>query len=77
MGAYIDAFGLDEATTRLNPPSSLRKLDLEFENRTPALKNSKQNAGVDEDVQLFAPAVKTLAADGLAGGRLTGGMMLV
>ena len=31
LGAYIEAFGLDEATTRLNPPSSLRQLDLELE----------------------------------------------
>ena len=31
LGAYVEAFGLDEATTRLNPPSSLRQLDLELE----------------------------------------------
>jgi predicted RNase H-like HicB family nuclease len=31
LGAYVQAFGLDEATTRLNPPSSLRQLDLELE----------------------------------------------
>jgi predicted RNase H-like HicB family nuclease len=31
LGAYLEAFGLDEATTRLNPPSSLRLLDLELE----------------------------------------------
>ena len=31
LGAYIDAFGLDEAAARLNPPSSLRQLDLELE----------------------------------------------
>lgn len=29
--AFIEAFGLDDATTRLNPPSSLRQLDLELE----------------------------------------------
>ena len=29
--AYVEAFGLDEATARLNPPSSLRQLDLELE----------------------------------------------
>ena len=29
--AYVEAFGLDEATTRLNLPSSLRQLDLELE----------------------------------------------
>ena len=29
--AYVDAFGLDEVTTRLNLPSSLRQLDLELE----------------------------------------------
>ena len=31
LRAYIDAFGLDEAAARLNPPSSLRQLDLELE----------------------------------------------
>jgi predicted RNase H-like HicB family nuclease len=31
LGAYIEAFGLDEAVSRLNPPSSLRQLDLELE----------------------------------------------
>ena len=31
LGAYVEAFGLDAATTRLNPPSSLRQLDLELE----------------------------------------------
>jgi len=31
LAAYIDAFGLEEANTRLNPPSSLRTLDLELE----------------------------------------------
>jgi predicted RNase H-like HicB family nuclease len=31
LSAYIEAFGLDEATTRLNAPSSLRALDLELE----------------------------------------------
>jgi len=31
LRAYIDAFGLDETTARLNPPSSLRQLDLELE----------------------------------------------
>jgi predicted RNase H-like HicB family nuclease len=30
LAAYVEAFGLDEATTRLNPPSSLRQLDLEL-----------------------------------------------
>lgn len=28
---YIEAFGLEEATTRLNPPSSLRQLDVALE----------------------------------------------
>jgi predicted RNase H-like HicB family nuclease len=31
LGGYIEAFGLDEAVSRLNPPSSLRQLDLELE----------------------------------------------
>ena len=31
LGAYIDAFGIAEATARLNPPSALRQLDLELE----------------------------------------------
>ena len=31
LGAYVEAFGLDEAAARLNPPSSLRQLDLELE----------------------------------------------
>ena len=31
LAAYVEAFGLDEATTRLNPPSSLRQIDLELE----------------------------------------------
>ena len=30
LAAYLEALGLDEATTRLNPPSSLRQLDLEL-----------------------------------------------
>ena len=29
--AYVEAFGVNEATTRLNLPSSLRQLDLELE----------------------------------------------
>ena len=31
LGVYIETFGLDEATTRLNAPSSLRELDLQLE----------------------------------------------
>ena len=31
LAAYIEEFGLEEATSRLNPPSSLRKLDLELD----------------------------------------------
>ena len=31
LSAYIEAFGIDEATNRLNPPSTLRHLDLELE----------------------------------------------
>lgn len=31
LGAYVGAFGLAEATNRLNPPSSLCQLDLELE----------------------------------------------
>jgi predicted RNase H-like HicB family nuclease len=30
LTAYVEAFGLDEAAARLNPPSSLRQLDLEL-----------------------------------------------
>lgn len=30
LGAYMEAFGLDEAVTRLNPPSLLRHLELEL-----------------------------------------------
>ena len=29
--AYIEAFGIEDARTRLNPPSSLRQLDLELQ----------------------------------------------
>jgi predicted RNase H-like HicB family nuclease len=31
LAAYVETFGLDEAAGRLNPPSSLRQLDLELE----------------------------------------------
>jgi predicted RNase H-like HicB family nuclease len=31
LSAYVETFGLDDATNRLNPPSSLRPLDLELE----------------------------------------------
>ena len=31
LAAYVEAFGLEEATTRLNPPSSLRQVDLKLE----------------------------------------------
>ncbi len=31
LRAYVEAFGMDEATMRLNPPASLRRLDLELE----------------------------------------------
>ena len=31
LRSYIDAFGLDETAARLNPPSSLRQLDLALE----------------------------------------------
>ena len=31
LSAYIETFGLDEATARLNAPSSLRHLDLRLE----------------------------------------------
>jgi predicted RNase H-like HicB family nuclease len=31
LGAYVEEFGLDAATSRLNPPSSLRHLDMELE----------------------------------------------
>jgi predicted RNase H-like HicB family nuclease len=30
LAGYIEAFGLEEALARLNPPSSLRMLDLEL-----------------------------------------------
>jgi len=30
LRAYVEAFGLEEATSRLNPPSSLRQIDLEL-----------------------------------------------
>jgi predicted RNase H-like HicB family nuclease len=30
IAAYIDAFGVDEAMNRLNPPSELRKLDCDL-----------------------------------------------
>ena len=29
--AYVEAFGLDEAMARVNPPSSLRQLDFELD----------------------------------------------
>jgi predicted RNase H-like HicB family nuclease len=29
--AYIEAFGIEDAAARLNPPSSLHRLDLELE----------------------------------------------
>jgi predicted RNase H-like HicB family nuclease len=31
LRAYVEAFGLDDALTRLNPPSSLRQLDIELD----------------------------------------------
>ncbi len=31
LAGYVEAFGLEKATSRLNPPSSLRQLDLELE----------------------------------------------
>ena len=31
LSAYIEAFGLEDAAARLNPPSSLHLLDLELE----------------------------------------------
>jgi predicted RNase H-like HicB family nuclease len=31
LAAYIEEFGIEDATTRLNPPSSLRQIDLELE----------------------------------------------
>ncbi len=31
LRAYIEAFGIEDAAERLNPPSSLRQLDLELE----------------------------------------------
>lgn len=31
LAAYVEAFGLEEATARLNPPSSLRQVDLKLE----------------------------------------------
>lgn len=31
LRAYVEAFGLDEALARLNPPTSLRHLDLQLE----------------------------------------------
>ena len=31
LAAYIEAFGLDDAMARLNPPSSLRQIDIELE----------------------------------------------
>ncbi len=31
LAAYIEEFGIKDATTRLNPPSSLRQIDLELE----------------------------------------------
>lgn len=31
LSAFIEAFGIEEAANRLNPPSSLRQLDLELE----------------------------------------------
>jgi predicted RNase H-like HicB family nuclease len=31
LRAYVEAFGLEDALARLNPPSSLRQLDLELE----------------------------------------------
>lgn len=31
LRAYIEAFGIEDAAGRLNPPSSLRQLDLELQ----------------------------------------------
>jgi predicted RNase H-like HicB family nuclease len=31
LGTYLEAFGLDEPVSRLNPPGSLRRLDLPLE----------------------------------------------
>ena len=31
LGAYVEAFGLEDAMARLNPPSSLRQVDLKLE----------------------------------------------
>lgn len=31
LAAYVEAFGVEDAIARLNPPSALRKLDLELE----------------------------------------------
>lgn len=31
LAAFVEAFGLDEIKARLNPPSSLRQLDMELE----------------------------------------------
>lgn len=31
LRAYIEAFGIEDAVARLNPPSSLRQLDLELQ----------------------------------------------
>ncbi|MCX6598736.1 MAG: hypothetical protein NTV70_20485 [Acidobacteria bacterium] len=31
LAGYIETFGLDDAMSRLNPPSSLRLMDLELE----------------------------------------------
>ena len=32
LHAYVEAFGLDDAMARLNPPSSLRQMDIELDN---------------------------------------------
>jgi predicted RNase H-like HicB family nuclease len=31
LAAFVEAFGVEEAVARLNPPSSLRSLDLQLE----------------------------------------------
>ena len=31
LAAYVEAFGLEEANSRLNPPSALRQVNLELE----------------------------------------------
>ena len=31
LQAYVETFGLDDALARVNPPSALRHLDMEFE----------------------------------------------